>query len=208
MKKRKNNILFLTACIGLACAFAFLPGCAVIRTEMGVDADLSDDHFMEKDTHYSEVCDEYGPPLKLTETPDGMAFLYENIDVTEYQFGLNVDYEWLRYIKFAIAKGITNRQTLVLFFDEQGILQTKEYEYMTEIPGWGSSLQLVIEVQKLVDTSYLMEPPAQHTWGRNLLAPIPVMLNKKQSLYEGLYGVELQGATKKIGQRTLEMHEK
>jgi hypothetical protein len=135
----------------------------------------------------------------------GVVFLYEYTLITERQIGVTFRYGLLSLIKFSHAKAKADRKTLLLLFDDQGILMSYALQELTEKVGSGIGVSFVYSVVSLVDTSNLEEEPAVFQWGTSLFKPLPETLNVQHSLESGQNGLELKGTTKNVGQHSLEM---
>ena len=158
------GILFLLICI--------FQGCTVIHKQ--IDSPLKfDEKYINRDQiHISTILENLGPPAKLSALGNGVVFLYEYTLITERQLGITVRYGLLSLIKFSHANAKADRQTLLLLFDEKGILTSYAFQDLTEKVGSGVGASFVYSVRSLVDTSNLEEEPAVFQWGTNLLLPV------------------------------------
>jgi hypothetical protein len=163
------------------------------------------DEFTEGRTRVEAVVRELGPPNQASRLPDGFAFLYEYSRVSEFQFGISVDISFLRWIKFVKAWNSLNQQSLILTFDDQGVLRSAGLAAWQEGLGGGSAAQIVFAVISLSDVSDILQPADAHSWGKLLLQPLPVALNSAQSLRVGEHGLQQRIAPDYAGQHTLEM---
>jgi hypothetical protein len=136
---------------------------------------------------------------------NGVVFLYEYTLITERQLGVTFRYGLLSLIKFSHANAKADRKTLLLLFDDKGILKSYAFQDLTEKLGSGVGASFVYSVVSLVDTSNLEEEPAVFQWGTSLCKPLPEALNIHHSLDSGQHGLELKGTTKNVGQHSLEM---
>ncbi len=191
---------------------AGLSGCSVLRVELDVPIDRPAGGYPVGDTHYRTVVDELGPPTTVSAFNDGVAFLYEHMVIRERQLGISVDSEWfgqgyefLDWVKFAYGKSYADREALLLVFDAAGYLQTERLVAWRDDIGTGFSIQLIVEVSSVVDSSSMHEGGDVSEWGGALLRTPPEVLNTRQSLDLGQVGVELSGAPDRVGQHTLEM---
>jgi len=191
------SILLLLVCI--------FQGCTVIHTQIDSPLPFDAKYITRDQTHISTVLENLGPPAKLSALGNGVVFLYEYTLITERQLGITVRYGLLSLIKFSHAKAKADRQTLLLLFDEKGILTSYAFQDFTEKVGSGVEASFVYSVRSLVDTSNLEEEPAVFQWGTNLLKSLPETLNVHHSLESGQNGLELKGTTKNVGQHSLEM---
>jgi len=136
--------------------------------------------------------------------PGGLAMLYEHIDATEKQIGINLEFIGLDWFKAAIGRGTAEQQALLLVFDDQGVLRARDYQAWTEKVGSGFGFQLFFVAMPTVDMKHLWEVPEQFTWGRGALEPLAVTLNAGQSVTRGTQGIEMRGTPSSVGQRTME----
>ena len=145
-------------------------------------------------------------PSRLSATPGGFAFIYEALKINEKKLGLNGPGEILQFLKMSFAGTALERHSYLLHFNADGMLIAAGLLEATEDLGTAGSVQAIISVQQLVDTSAFEDDAldASH-WGSDLLDPLPVMLNNAQNLNTGAAGLEQSGTTTKIGQHTLEM---
>ncbi len=189
-----------------------LGGCSVLRVEIDAPIIRPAEGYHKGVTHYRTVLDDLGPPANVSAFNDGVAFLYEQLVIRENQFGISIDSEWLGanykfldWIKFAYGKAYADREALLLIFDAAGFLQTERFVSWRDDLGTGMSVQLIIEVTAIVDSSSLRENWDANEWGSALLRTPPEVLNARQSLNLGQAGFELRGTPKQVGQHTLEM---
>ncbi len=96
-------------------------GCTVLHSEIGNPIDWNDSLFVEGETHYGTVLEELGPPLRLSRSGDGVAFLYEYLVVKEGQLGISYDgeefgvnFQWLEWLKFSFGKATPSPERLSL----------------------------------------------------------------------------------------------
>ncbi len=151
-----------------------------------------------------QVVADLGPPTRMSALPDGMVMIYEYLDGTERQIGINLDFIALDFLKIAVGRGVARREVLVLKFDKSGNVQGKALRRWTDDVGRGGAVQLFFVAIPTVDSSYLKEPSTQHDWGQRMLRPLPATLNSAQDMASGEHGVELLGTPEGAGQRTLE----
>jgi hypothetical protein len=135
-----------------------------------------------------------------------MSFLYEEVDLTERQIGLNLTANEIALFKAVVAREHADRRTLVMTFDAQGKTQSFNYREWSDIAAQGAALQFVFVVAGVADEGDLNDSPASHHWGFGLLeADLPRSLNRQSSLESGESGVELKGTPTNIGQHVLEL---
>lgn len=157
-------------------------------------------------THYGDVLSVAGPPTKLSALGDDLVFLYEHAAIKERQFGISIDYSWLRFLKFTVGRSKADRQVLVLLFDDQGVLRSHRSRVWADDLGRGSAVQFIMAVVPVTDTGSLDEGPESHRWGTAMLqARLSESLNRANSLETGQRGVETAGTPDGAGQHTLEM---
>jgi hypothetical protein len=190
--------------LSLAAAL-LLTACSSFRTEMGRPLPARLDEFAEGRTRVETVVRELGPPNQASRLPRGFAFLYEYSVISEFQFGISVDFSFLRWLKFVKAWNYLNQQSLILTFDDQGVLRSAGSAAWKEGLGGGGAAQLVFAVISLSDVSSILQPADAHSWGKLLLQPLPVALNSAQNLRSGEHGVQQRIAPDYAGQHTLEM---
>jgi hypothetical protein len=197
LNKDKLKILILFLCI--------FQGCTVIHNRIDSPLQFDKNSFTRDQTHISTVLENFGPPAKMSALGKGVVFLYEYTLITERQLGITFRYGLLSLIKFSHASAKADRKTLLLLFDEKGMLTSYAAQAFTEKVGSGIGASFVYSVVSLVDTSSLAEEPAVFHWGTSLLKPLPETLNVHHSLESGQNGLELKGTTKSVGQHSLEM---
>ena len=181
-----------------------LSSCTVISKDIDKNTVLGDKTFDLNTTHYRDVIDSFGPPSKLSKYNQGIVFLYESIDINEYQIGVNFNYSILKLLKLSVARGTADREIFLLIFDKNGYLIAQKYNQFDENLGSGQAISYLFNIEQLVDSSKLEEPPSSLGWGQSLLQPPPVILNYPQNLGTGESGVEQLGAPDNVGQHTLE----
>ena len=180
-------------------------GCTILGNRYGEPIDVSHPSLEEGVTDVRQVVERLGPPTHLSALPGGLVMVYEYLDITEKQLGINLEIIGLDLFKVALGRGWAMREALVLLFDDSGSLRTKEFRRWKEDVGKGSGLQFFFAALPTVDKRHLIAPPEQFGWGRASLAPLPVTLNTGQSLDSGSHGIEMRGTPSSLGQRTLEM---
>ncbi|UCH46610.1 MAG: hypothetical protein JSU95_10825 [Betaproteobacteria bacterium] len=154
--------------------------------------------------HYHQVLDTLGPPTRISALPDGFAFEYESFRIDERQLGLSPNVKFLRWFKLAYGTARVARETYTLVFDSNGLVKAFGNAREDQDAGKGLAFQFIVTVTQVVDTRYLDEWPGQHAWGVSMLQPLPVALNREQSLDSGEHGIEQRGTPTSSGQRTLE----
>ena len=194
-------VLLVLACLASA-------GCTTIGRRVGAPIPAPTADLEEGVTRVSDVVDLFGPPARISALPDGLAMLYEYIDATEKQLGINLELIGLDWFKLAFGRGAADRQALLLVFDQDGTLQAREYMAWRENIGRGFGFQIFFVAMPTVDSKHLWESPEQFTWGRQALDPLTVALNVGSSVTSGTHGIEMRGTPDSVGQRTLEVQKK
>jgi hypothetical protein len=197
------SLAVLLVLAGLASA-----GCTTIGRRVGVPIPAPTADLEEGVTRVSDVVDLLGPPARMSALPDGLAMLYEYIDASERQLGINLELIGLDWFKLAFGRGAADRQALLLVFDRDGTLRAREYKAWHENIGRGLGFQIFFVAMPTVDSKHLWESPEQFTWGRQALDPLTVALNVGSSVTSGSHGIEMRGTPDSVGQRTLEAQKK
>jgi hypothetical protein len=125
--------------------------------------------------------------------------------MSEFQLGISVNASFLRWFKFVKAWNRLNQESLVLAFDNDGVLRASGLGRWDESLGGGSAMQILFAVISLSDVADILKPADAHSWSQNLLQPLPETLNSSQSLKTGEHGFELRIAPTYAGQHTLDM---
>lgn len=203
MKRRSKEALLLLLAL-------LLSGCSTIykRVDPGIGDEVDIEEIPKEvgRTHYHEVLDVLGPPSRLSTTGSGFAFLYEAMLIRELQTGLGGQSGWWQLLKFSFADSRLFRHTLVMNFDDQGLLLAVSYTDSAEPLGRSGAIQPILTVQQIVDTGRFEDDAVDAVdWGRSWLEPLPIVLNDNQSLSSGTGGFEQSGTTTKVGQHTSEM---
>ena len=186
---------------------AICSGCSTIKTEIGTVFDLSElDSLPIGVATRQQVMAEHGPPLALTPQGDGVAFLYEYVDLSEQQFGISLKSmpylaPWLgRLFKAVIGYDTTEHHAAVLFFDRHGLLTEVHSGSWPELPGRGFALQFFAEVKPVVNVEAYLRSPLLMEWGYVMLEPPNQAQNQ---VYRA--PVEMRGSPENAGQRSLEI---
>lgn len=197
--------LSLRALTCASAALCLLVGCSSLRTEMGQPVQAKAEDFAEGRTRVDRVVRELGPPNQATRLPDGFAFLYEYTRLSEFQLGFSMNLPVIRWFKFLKAWNHLDQHSLVLTFDEQGVLRSAGAGSWKESMGGGGGVQILFTVMSLSDVSELLHPADAHSWSQLLLEQPPIALNSAQSLRSGEHGFQQRIAPDFAGQHTLEM---
>lgn len=181
--------------------------CTTLGKRIGEPLSDTHDRFDVGTADAQSIVAMLGPPTRMSALPGGMVMLYEYLDGTERQIGINLEYIALDFLKIAVGRGTASREALVLTFDDAGVLRSRIYRSWTDDVGRGGTVQLFFVALPTVDASYLREPATQHAWGQHMLRPLPETLNEDQDITNGEHGLELLGSPDGAGQRTLEMQQ-
>ena len=195
----------LASALLLLAAGCLLTGCSSFRTEWGQPLQADAAHFTEGRTRVETVIEALGPPAQASVLPGGFVFFYEHSIVSEFQIGVSFDAPLLRWIKFVRASNRLDQDILLLVFDEDGVLRSMDPEAWRERLGGGGAAQFLYSSISLTEDSALRQRSPQHSWGREYLQPLPVLLNSGQSLRSGQHGLQQRLAHCYAGQQTLEM---
>lgn len=197
-----------SAAAALLLAGAVVAGCTTIGRRYGEPIAADPAQLREGTTTVSEVIALLGPPARISPVPGGLAMLYEHIDASENQLGINLEILGLDLFKIAAGRGAAEREEWLMVFDEDALLRSHEYRAWREDTGRGFGFQLFFVAMPTVDSKHLWESPEQFTWGRRSLEPLTVTLNEGQSVTSGTRGIEARGTPDSAGQRTLEAQKK
>jgi hypothetical protein len=189
----------------LVSALLLTGGCTSLRTEIGKPVDPACLETPTVSTHYREILKAMGPPTRMSTAGTDLVFLYEYALLKENQFGFSSPAEWLRFFKLSAGKATALRKAALLVFNEQGTLKAHGFREWKEDLGSGGSVQLLVSVMNVVDTSSFEEETYQHLWGGRLLeSDLAVALNRPNSLEGGKEGLELLATPEWAGQHTLQ----
>jgi hypothetical protein len=192
--------------LGLVAAATALSGCALYDHDLGVPLSLESVEKLPPGSHYSEVLDELGPPTKMTALENGMAFLYEQVTLTERQYGLILPGEVGKWIKAVYAKADADVEVILFVFDENGTLRGADAQSWSADAGAGMSVTLIFSAGSFTDTEQYESSATQSLdWGRTLTMSPLVTLNSRQNLESGANGVQLTTNSEAVGQHTLEL---
>lgn len=198
----------VSGAVALLLAGVVIAGCTTIGRRYGEPIADDSARLREGTTTLSEAIALLGPPARISPVPGGLAMLYEYIDARENQLGVNLELIGLNWFKIAAGRGAAEREELLMVFDEDALLRSREYRAWHENTGRGFGFQLFFVAMPTVDSKHLWESPEQFTWGRRSLEPLAVTLNEGQSVTSGTRGIEARGTPDSAGQRTLEAQKK
>jgi hypothetical protein len=192
----KNNT------VALFCLLAFsvtLTGCGYFKLTVGQPLGNKADQFKEGKTSFGSVMEVFGPPEVVSQLPSGFAYLYEYHQKKEAQIGVSVQ----NYFKVGAAIANGRFETLVLTFDDRGVLLAKQTKLVSKKVGRSAYLQLIFVSKSgfAVDKYAVVSP--QHTWGMSLFMPLPEALNAGQDLDSGANGLEQSGTPAGAGQNSM-----
>jgi hypothetical protein len=191
---------------GLVAAAAGLYGCAYLEHDIGAPLAMESIGSFPEGSHYADVLDRHGPPTKMTALPDGMAFLYEHVTITERQYGFVLPGKVGKWIKAVYASADADVEAMLFIFDEQGRLRGADAQTWSADAGAGMSMTLIFSAGSFTDTEdYEASASRSLDWGKALTMPPLVVLNARQDLETGANGVQLTTNSKGIGQHTLEL---
>jgi hypothetical protein len=184
------------------------PSCSVLSLELGEDVPAERALAFEiGHTRRTEVLAQLGPPTQIAAHGDGSALLYEHVVLDESQFGLRLDFlarylliDWLNYIKLSLGNSSARHDVLVLLFDREAVLRGRASGEWEQVFGKGAAMQVLVTVDEVVDPGTIRDVPRPLSWGRELLLPLPVVLNLPHRA-----DLEVRGTGHKAGQRTLEL---
>lgn len=183
-----------------------ISGCSTLYKRSDLELDTEGIDFKPGVTHYHEVLDQLGPPTRMSAMGGGIAFIYEEFLIREYQLGIGGRTGWWQLLKLSLADSVLFRYLGILRFDDEGILVSVSTADTREGLGKAGAIQPILAVQQLVDTSIYEDDSVECLdWGTSLLQPLPRVLNDAQSLNSGQSGLEQSGTGSKVGQHTLEM---
>jgi hypothetical protein len=181
----------------------FMCGCTIIHSEPTHLPPFENNDYVPHVTHYSKVLKDFGPPTKISKLSGGMVWLYEGIDLTEHQVGLNLEGNNFSILKFSFSLGEGEYTGQFYVFDNKGYLLSTG-ESMNDVgKGSGSALQFIFTYTSLVDMSDMRDQALQHDWGQSLLTSVPEGLNNNQNMNSGKNGLHLLTTPVHTGQHTL-----
>lgn len=205
MTARIGNKLNLSVALLLATTITS-PGCAVLDQHFGSPLPLDQAEQIESGTHYSAVIEIFGPPTTMTALSRGMAFQYEYIHLTEWQWGLILPGELGKWFKAVYGTADADIELMTFVFDDDGKLSAADAEYWVADAGAGFSFSLIFSVGALTDTErYAQASAGALEWGALLTKPPLKTLNARSNLDTGANGFQLTATTPQAGQHTLEL---
>ncbi len=182
-------------------------GCMLNRKKLNQNLAFPEQDYQNGVTHSDEVLDELGPPLKMTSLPHGYAFMYESLDVVELQLGFSLPIPVINWFKFVFAQADYDHQVLIYQFDDAHHLVASGGEDTHFDLGNSTAIQPIITVEAMFDTSDVENEIVSFVeWPAFCLMPLPLTLNRAQSMDTGTAGFEQRGTASEVGQRSSEMH--
>ncbi len=122
-----------------------LTGCSSLHKEVQSGVLLDQGSYETRSVHYHQVLDELGPPSRLTASPGGFAFIYEDLVVNELQLGISGHNNFWYWAPedfrgdIMIVLGRT-RQNLEQVFDQVQLAATTHCDYCmpyeNNLPVW------------------------------------------------------------------------
>lgn len=198
--RRARSVLALLAGVAICSS-----GCASIEKHFGEPLSLDRFDEIEPDAHYSTVLEQFGPPVRLTALPSGMAFQYEYVRIDERQLGISLLGPIGKWLKAVFASADASVEAIIFVFDGDGFLLGADPEAFAADAGGGFSITLIFSIGSLTDTaSYEASAESAMSWGLGLTDPLLVSLNREQNLDTGANGLQLSGTPTAVGQHTLE----
>jgi hypothetical protein len=90
MKRRNRPASILFGCF-------LLSGCSSLHKDVQSGAPLEQFSSETRRVTHHQVLDELGPPARLTASPNGFAFLYEDLLINELQLGVSGSGKYLQW---------------------------------------------------------------------------------------------------------------
>lgn len=167
-----------------------ISGCTYIHSEMPPSPPV-DIEMPGKNTHYSSLLRQLGPPTALSRLGDGMVWLYEDMQLGEKQIGFGFSNWPLALFKLNVGAGDGDYRALVMVFDGEGKLVSAARKEVPLHLGEGVGMQMIFSVSSLVDISDVRKGTDPDTWGSQLLETLPQGLKRQQDLASGSNGLQL-----------------
>lgn len=188
---------------GFLFSVALFCGCTVIRSESPSVEPYEVSEEAGQKVHYSTLLHRMGPPTNMSQLGGGMVWLYEDMALTEAQFGLGFS-DWpLSIFKINLGSGDGRYHGQLFVFDDEGYLVSAGRTDEEINLGSGVGFQFVFQVSSLVNLADINRPGVQHGWGQGMLVDLPEGLNRQQDLELGEHGCELLITPENVGQDTL-----
>ena len=181
-------------------------GCTIVEQQMGPPLPLDQMHDVAPSTHYADVLHRFGPPTKMSALADGMVFQYEHVDIYERQVGLLLPGQIGKLIKGVYASADSDVETVVLVFDEDGLLVGSDVEAWLGDAGSSQSITLLVSAESVADTErYEAGSEGILLWGAASTRLPLEALNRDSDLKSGANGVQLTATPPSVGQHTLSL---
>ncbi|MDX1560420.1 MAG: hypothetical protein R3193_16050 [Marinobacter sp.] len=187
-----------------------LNACSVIETDVGRNFFPTAKALLAEngEPFAGEVLDALGPPHQLSKVSGGYAFLYQYIEIDEFQVGFSSSKSVLRFFKVSLARSTADIKTAVFQFDHAGAMIAADTRQAIVKIGDNGALSLAIVVAPVVDSeTYEQGKVDAEQWGMALLDSSALARDRASNLDFGEGGFELRGSPIYAGQRTLEYWE-
>ncbi len=182
-------------------------GCALSRKKLNQNLTFPKQSYQNGITHSNEVLDELGPPLKMTALSHGYAFMYESLDTIELQLGFSLPIPVINWFKFVIADADYDHKVMIYQFNNQHRLVASGGNDTYFDLGNSMAVQPILTVEAMFDASSVENEIVSFVeWPAFCLLPLPLTLNRAQSVDLGATGFEQRGTASTVGQRSSEMH--
>ncbi|MDP7035451.1 MAG: hypothetical protein QF752_13260 [Planctomycetota bacterium] len=121
-------------------------------------------------TTYSDVLVRLGPPSDIGNLAEGFFFRYRNTTSSGFQILARLHI----LVKFGVAFGGGDISTLLLYFDQDGVLDRWILDSYPEDLGWGYVAGHFGSPNPHLHFEFIPNPTGVHRWGMNLLErPFP-----------------------------------
>ncbi len=182
-------------------------GCALTKKKMNPNSTYPKQPYQDGITHSDEVLDELGPPLKMTALPAGYAFMYEALTTREFQLGFGLPIPVIKWFKFVVARADYDHKVMIYQFDDEHCLIASGGNEARFDLGNSTAIQPIVTYQPMFDTSDVESDVVSFVeWPAFCLLPLPLTLNRAQSIDAGSAGLEQRGTAPGVGQRSMELH--
>ncbi len=166
------------------------------RLDLTIDAPSETMEEAPGTTLYGDVLEALGPPAKIARVPGGFVFLYEHLEFTEHQLGM--DFQLGLELSKARARG--QLHFVLLSFDDEGRLRGATRAGRKVELGTDLGLGHVLTVRPRIRVEGYAGPSRHHDWGRGALAPFPASLGREVDLDSGADGLEQRNTPTGTGQ--------
>jgi hypothetical protein len=152
----------------------------------------------------TQVLQELGPPHRFSSMPDGYVMAWEYWQISEQAVGISLGSLGVDIFSIDFGEANVAGQFLLLSFTREHRLSGQSYSSWQDQIGSGKALQPSFGVVALIDVADLRKPLPQHSWGEQLMLPLPSSLNTANSPDSGQAAIEQRGTPTGAGQRSLE----